>query len=56
MQPAVITDFWSNEIDKKLWFIKDKDFDQLIIDRFSEIHQQAIEVNFIVGEKLPGGV
>ena len=55
MQPAVITDFWFNEIDKKLWFIKDKDFDQLIIDRFSEIHQQAIVGELYSWRKTPRG-
>lgn len=33
--------FWFDEIDSPLWWKKDIDFDQLIIDRYSEIHLKA---------------
>ena len=36
-----IIEFWFNEIDSSKWFIKDTEFDRLIIERFSEIHNQA---------------
>ena len=36
-----IIDFWFDEIEPKKWFVKDTEFDQLLIDRFSEIHRQA---------------
>ena len=40
MYQAVI-DFWFEEIDKKQWWTKDSDFDELIRVRFSAIHNQA---------------
>ncbi|WP_163833882.1 DUF924 family protein [Spartinivicinus ruber] len=36
-----ILEFWFNEITPQQWWIKDADFDQLIKDRFSPVHQQA---------------
>ena len=43
-----IIEFWFNEIDSSKWFIKDTGFDRLIIDRFSEVHTQAV-----AGELFP---
>ena len=37
-----VIDFWFNEIDSKLWFVKDDQFDQLIIERFADLHAKAI--------------
>jgi len=37
-----IIEFWFNEITPKQWFIKDLSFDQMIQDRFSEVHKAAI--------------
>ncbi len=37
----VIT-FWFDETDKAKWFVKDASFDQLIRDRFAELHAQAV--------------
>ncbi len=36
-----ILDFWFNEIEPKQWWVKDEIFDQVIHNRFSDIHQQA---------------
>lgn len=36
-----IITFWFEEIDSKKWWIKDPDFDQLLMDRFSTIHAKA---------------
>ncbi|GJM10610.1 MAG: membrane protein [Lysobacteraceae bacterium] len=36
-----IIDFWFDEIEPKKWFVKDATFDQLLIDRFSQVHRQA---------------
>jgi len=36
-----ILKFWFEEIDSAQWWMKDKDFDNLIIERFSDIHAQA---------------
>lgn len=41
MKYQVIIDFWFNEIDKKLWFKKDPEFDQLIRDRFADVYNSA---------------
>lgn len=41
MQAENITDFWFNEIDSKMWWKKDLDFDQLINQRFSTVLQSA---------------
>ena len=40
MFPKILT-FWFEEIDAKNWWIKDTNFDQLIRDRFSEVHGAA---------------
>lgn len=36
-----ILKFWFEEIEPKQWWVKDTDLDQLIIDRFSEVHARA---------------
>ena len=41
LQYTDILSFWFNEIDEASWWKKDKNFDQLIRDRFTDIHQQA---------------
>jgi uncharacterized protein (DUF924 family) len=41
MTPNDIIAFWFEEIDPSKWFMKDLEFDQLLINRFSDIHQQA---------------
>ena len=37
-----VIDFWFNEIDSKQWWVKDLEFDQLVIERFSDVHEQAV--------------
>lgn len=41
--PASILKFWFDDIEHSLWFKKDDDFDQLLIERFSELHTQATQ-------------
>ena len=36
-----ILHFWFEEVEQSFWWKKDKTFDQLIIDRFSDIHSKA---------------
>ncbi len=36
-----IINFWFHEIEPKSWWVKDAEFDQMLRDRFSNIHQQA---------------
>lgn len=38
---ADVLTFWFEEIDSRMWFTKDRDFDELIHDRFLEIHRKA---------------
>jgi uncharacterized protein (DUF924 family) len=38
-----VLDFWFEEIDRSLWFKKDADFDQLLIERFGQLHTQAAQ-------------
>jgi uncharacterized protein (DUF924 family) len=41
MTPDDILAFWFDEIEPSKWFVKDVAFDQLLIDRFSAIHEKA---------------
>lgn len=41
MNETEVLKFWFEEIDSSLWFQKNDDFDQLLIDRFTEIHRAA---------------
>ncbi len=36
-----VVQFWFHEIEMKSWFVKDLDFDQTIIERFSALHQSV---------------
>ncbi|MGJ7095440.1 DUF924 family protein [Vibrio hannami] len=36
-----IIDFWFSELEPKQWWIKDLGFDQMILSRFGELHNQA---------------
>lgn len=36
-----VLNFWFEEIDSRMWFSKDSDFDELIRDRFTDIHNKA---------------
>ena len=37
-----ILKFWFDEIEPSQWWVKDEQFDQVIIERFSDIHVKAI--------------
>lgn len=39
--PASILKFWFDDIEHSLWFKKDDEFDQLLIERFGELHTKA---------------
>jgi len=36
-----VLDFWFKEIEPKAWWVKNKEFDQLITDRFLDMHKAA---------------
>lgn len=38
-----VLDFWFEEIDSSLWWKKDATFDQLLRERFGELHRQATQ-------------
>ena len=42
MKHTEILEFWFEKIDSSQWWKKDKKFDKLIVDRFSDIHSKAI--------------
>lgn len=48
-----IIDFWFNEIEQKDWCRKDPDFDQLIGERFLQIHNAAIKCEVFEWKKYP---
>lgn len=37
----LIIEFWFHEIEPKQWWVKDKSFDQMILERFGKWHAQA---------------
>jgi uncharacterized protein (DUF924 family) len=41
-----IIKFWFEEINQSQWFKKDDAFDQLISDRFSDVHSRAVRCEF----------
>lgn len=50
-----VLNFWFEEIDQSLWWKKDGSFDQLIIERFSDIHNKAINNQLIDWRKSAKG-
>ena len=38
--------FWFEEISQSQWWLKDDKFDQLIVDRFTDIHSRAVRCEF----------
>ena len=38
-----IIKFWFEDIKKSQWWIKDEKFDQLLVEKFSEVHDKAIK-------------
>lgn len=47
--------FWFEEAGPSKWFLKDNDFDQLIRDRFSDIHSRAIQCELFKWRETPKG-
>jgi len=50
-----VIDFWFNEIDSKQWFVKDVEFDRLIIARFAELHARATHCELFAWREEPLG-
>ena len=55
MTPDNILSFWFEEIEPKQWFVKDLAFDQLLIERFSDIHYQASQCELYDWRKTAEG-
>lgn len=50
-----IINFWFSEIDSSLWFKKDENFDQLILERFKPTYYAAIQCELFEWRKTPEG-
>ncbi len=50
-----ILHFWFEELEPSQWWIKDKDLDRLIYDRFAEAHEQAIRCELYAWRKTADG-
>ena len=50
-----IINFWFNEIDRKLWWVKDPEFDQIIKTRFLGTHNAAINCELYYWRSTPSG-
>ncbi|MEO6422884.1 MAG: DUF924 family protein [Candidatus Nitrotoga sp.] len=46
-----ILKFWFEETEPAQWWKKDKNFDRIIVDRFSELHQRATRCEFFEWRK-----
>jgi uncharacterized protein (DUF924 family) len=50
-----VLSFWFDEIDSSRWWKKDPEFDQLIVDRFSVLHEQASRGELFEWRQSPEG-
>jgi len=50
-----ILDFWFEEIESSYWWKKDEAFDQLIRERFSSVHKQALSCELSFWRKTARG-
>lgn len=50
-----IIEFWFKEIDSSKWWAKDEEFDNLIRQRFSTIHSQAVKCELFAWRSTPLG-
>lgn len=50
-----ILKFWFEELEPKQWWVKDLELDQLIIARFSEIHDRAVRCDLSGWRKKASG-
>src|SRR5210317_1426964 len=50
-----IIQFWFEEIEDSKWWAKDKDFDRLIFDKYSELHRAAASCETYEWRSTPQG-
>lgn len=55
-QARAILDFWFGEIDRKLWFGKDDEFDRLLEQRFGDLNRQALAGAYADWAETPEGL
>ncbi len=50
-----ILKFWFEEVDQSLWWSKDDNFDQIIIEKFSELHSRAVRCELYEWRRVAEG-
>lgn len=50
-----VLDFWFEEVGPEQWWVKDPDFDALLVGRFSELHAAAVQCELYEWRKTPEG-
>ena len=55
MNAAAVYDFWFKEIEPKKWWAKDPDFDELIRQRFLDLHRLAVRCELFPWRETPAG-
>ena len=55
MDASAVHSFWFEEIDPKKWWVKDDAFDQLIRQRFADLHGQAARCELYPWRNSPQG-
>ena len=55
MKYQEIIDFWFTEIESKLWWVKDDQFDQQLRDKFGELHASAVKCELFSWREHPEG-
>jgi uncharacterized protein (DUF924 family) len=50
-----VLNFWFHEINKKKWWVKDRDFDLQICQRFSDLHTSAVTCELFKWRESPEG-
>ena len=55
MQHTLVIEFWFNKVDRKKWWTKDTEFDQLIATRFKELHLSATNGELYHWRETPEG-
>lgn len=55
MNWQLVIDFWFNELQPKHWWVKDTALDELIRERFSDLHRQAMAGELSHWREIPLG-
>ncbi len=55
MESSDIITFWFEEISPRQWFVKDSEFDELIRQRFAEVHRAATHCELSPWRETPEG-